>query len=66
MINDHVEPTPASSAAAHKRAAITRVELRLPTDVAALLYTIADERGQTISRVGADVLRDRLPYLKAA
>ncbi len=50
MTNHHVEQTPTSAAAAHKRAAITRVELRLPTDVAALLYTIAAERGQTISR----------------
>lgn len=66
FMRNHVEPTAPATTEAHKRRSITRVELRLPTDVAALLYAIAEARGQTISRVGTDVLRDRLPDLKVA
>lgn len=33
-----------------------RVELRLPFSVAAQLFTAAGERGQTVSRVGADAI----------
>lgn len=35
---------------------VTRVELRIPTELAARLYRLADERGQSISRAGADAL----------
>lgn len=39
-----------------------RVELRLPFSVAAQLFTAASERGQTVSRVGADAI---VAYLRA-
>ncbi|MBM4519899.1 hypothetical protein GS457_20590 [Rhodococcus hoagii] len=33
-----------------------RVELRLPFSVAAELFTAANDRGQTVSRIGADAI----------
>lgn len=35
---------------------ITRVELRLPTPLAARLYRLAQANGQSVSRVGADAI----------
>lgn len=36
--------------------AVVRVELRLPSDVAAQLYERAQQTGQSVSGVGADAL----------
>ena len=41
----------------HSGGAVTRVELRLPSPLAARLYHIAEARGQSVSRVGADALK---------
>jgi hypothetical protein len=37
-----------------------RVELRLPVEVAALLFDLAETSGRTVSSVGAEALRDGL------